>query len=467
MMLGGGDPETNYPAKGTILDGKYIVGDLLATGGMGAVVGAIHVLRRAPVALKFLNPKMRTVENALERFLREAVAASAVQTEHVVRVYDVGALPDGTPYLVMELLDGRDLAAVMRTEGKPGLPIPRAIHFTLQVLRALQAAHAIGVVHRDLKPSNCFVINHEGDRDFIKVLDFGVSKVKSTLESVLTRADSTVGTPVYMAPEQARAPHEVDARCDLYSVSVVLYRMLSGTLPYQLDNENTKNLGLLITRLLTVEVERIDKRVPDLPPGLADVVHRGLAREPNDRFQSAGEMAEALAPFADSRSDRVLNALSDFDPAGSNSHVYAGVETVLRSLGIKPGDGATPVSGKRANSSTKPEDLPSTAPPPPMPPSPAPQKPSGEELPEFTVDVSAFSEGGVTRILAPRLGQAGPGAPKPAPVQEIVAPRTPPQGGLPALIARTAASRSAQVLFVLCLAFGLSYVLVRFFINGE
>jgi serine/threonine protein kinase len=307
------------PTLGTVIDGKYRVGEMVASGGMGSVFRAVHRIRRAPVALKFLKPSLRTVDGALPRFLREAVATSAVHTEHVVRIYDVGFLPDGMPYMVMELLDGKTLAEVLRAEGGRGLPVQRAIHFAMQILRALQAAHANGVVHRDLKPANCFVISHEGDRDFIKVLDFGVSKIDSDFEAVLTRADATLGTPIYMAPEQARSPGEVDARCDIYSAAVVLYRALCGKLPYR---QGHKNSGELLAEVLATEPERLEKHAPALPRGLAEVVHRGMARDPAQRFQTAAEMAEALAPFAGARSVHVLAALRNFDPAASPGPVY-------------------------------------------------------------------------------------------------------------------------------------------------
>src|SRR5579859_7527008 len=146
-----------YPQPGEVLDGKYRIERMLGEGGMGAVAKATHLLRRAPVALKFMSPAVTAVPGAVERFVNEGVAASQIDSDHVVKVFDVGRLPNGSPYLVMEFLDGLDLGQLIEREG-PTLPVERAVHFTIQALRALQTAHAAGIVHRDMKPSNCFVI---------------------------------------------------------------------------------------------------------------------------------------------------------------------------------------------------------------------------------------------------------------------------------------------------------------------
>src|SRR5215831_14646065 len=150
-----------YPRPGEILEGKYQIEQIIGEGGMGAVAKATHLLRRAPVALKFMNPMYLAVPGAVDRFRNEGVAASQIDSDHVVQVYDVGALPTGAPYLVMEYLEGCDLAELLRRDGRPGLATPRAVHFTLQILRGLQIAHHKGIVHRDMKPSNCFIVHKE------------------------------------------------------------------------------------------------------------------------------------------------------------------------------------------------------------------------------------------------------------------------------------------------------------------
>jgi len=301
----------SHPSVGDVIDNKYVVDALLSEGGIGAVVRAVHVIRRAPVALKFLNPKMLAVEGSHARFLREAMAASIIPSEHVVKVYDVGTLPSGIPYIVMELLEGVELAELVELDGRPGLPVPRAIHFTLQLLRALQLAHAAGVIHRDLKPSNCFIIQRDGEPDFLKVLDFGVSKVRLASEAVITRAGSALGTPVYMAPEQARSPRDADQRSDLFSVGVILYRLLSGRLPY--DVENLQPLDILM-RVMSENPVPLLVSEPSVPPMLAEVVHHAMAKVAADRYADAAAMAEALAPWADRRSARVLAGIREHRP---------------------------------------------------------------------------------------------------------------------------------------------------------
>ncbi len=294
-----------YPQPGEVLDGKYRIEHLLGEGGMGAVAKATHLLRRAPVALKFMSGAVLSMSGAVERFVNEGVAASQIDSDHVVKVFDVGRLPNGAPYLVMEYLEGRDLSQLLEREG-PVLPPARAVHFTVQALRALHTAHAAGIVHRDMKPSNCFVIQKDGEPDFVKLVDFGISKVRTADDGTgaapaphLTKTNSALGTPLYMSPEQARSPRDVDHRSDLYSVGAILYEMLAGRTPYTSD---TGEFTEILFKIFTTEPDPLQSLRPDLPPALAAVVHRALARDRDGRFSSAIEMAEALAPFSDDRS---------------------------------------------------------------------------------------------------------------------------------------------------------------------
>lgn len=289
-----------YPQPGEVLDGKYRIEKMLGEGGMGAVAKATHLVRRAPVALKFMSPAILSMAGTVERFVNEGVAASQIDSDHVVKVFDVGRLPTGAPYLVMEFLDGRDLSDVITNEG-PRIEATRAVHFTLQMLRALHTAHTAGIVHRDMKPSNCFVIEKDGEPDFLKLVDFGISKVRVDDEraSNLTRTNSALGTPLYMSPEQARSPRDVDARSDLYSVGAILYEMLCGRTPY---TSETGEYTEILFKIFTTEPDSLLAIQPDVPEGLAAVVHRALLRDRDARFGSALEMAEALVPFADERS---------------------------------------------------------------------------------------------------------------------------------------------------------------------
>jgi hypothetical protein len=299
-----------YPQTGEVLDGKYRIERLLGEGGMGAVAKATHILRRAPVALKFMSPAVTAMAGAVDRFVNEGVAASQIDSDHVVKVYDVGRMPSGAPYLVMEYLEGRDLADVLAREG-PTLNAPRAVHFVLQMLRALDAAHAVGIIHRDMKPSNCFVITKDSEADFVKLVDFGISKVRTEdadgKSANLTRTNSALGTPLYMSAEQAKSPRDVDARSDLYSVGAILYELLSGRTPY---TSTTGEFTEILFKIFTTDPDPLGALRPDLPPGLVAVVHRALAREPDVRFASALEMAEALFPFADERSAVVISRIS-------------------------------------------------------------------------------------------------------------------------------------------------------------
>jgi serine/threonine-protein kinase len=326
-----------YPSAGEVIDGKYQIERMLGEGGMGAVARAMHLLRRAPVALKFMSPNVMSFPGAVERFLNEGVAASQIDSDHVVHIFDVGKLANGAPYLVMEYMEGRDLSGVLEHEGRPGLEIARAIHFTLQTLRGLQVAHDAGIIHRDMKPSNCFVINKEGEPDFVKLLDFGISKVGQGQKSAsLTQTNSALGTPLYMSPEQAKSPRDVDLRSDLYSVGVILYELLSGRTPF---NSESGEFTEILFKLFTQDPPPIRAVRPDISPELAAVVHRALVRDPNDRYASAQEFGAALEPFADARSARVIQRLRAH-VSGRASHLpsasmpHAPVAAAFSKLGL-------------------------------------------------------------------------------------------------------------------------------------
>lgn len=299
-----------YPQAGEVVEGKYEIQQVLGVGAMGCVIRAQHTLRKVPVALKFMSPKILGQPNIVERFLNEGVASSKIDSEHVVKVFDVSKLPSGVPYMVMEYLEGFDLADLLRREGVPYLEdVGRAIHITLQILRGLQAAHRVKIVHRDMKPANCFVIAKDGDPDFIKIVDFGISKIRETEANgglELTNAGAALGTPLYMSLEQARSTKDVDARADLYSVAVILYELLAGVTPF-IPLSGT--LGELFTMLALEDPKRVEEQRKGLPPGLADVVHKGLHKDRDQRFQTAEQMAEALVRFADERSDYVLTRM--------------------------------------------------------------------------------------------------------------------------------------------------------------
>ena len=295
-----------YPAEGDILEGKYRIERKLGEGGMGAVFRAMHLLRKAPVALKFMAPSMAAIPEAVARFMNEAVAASEISSDHVVRIHDVCRWDD-TPYLVMEYLEGHDVEheiAAHRQSGEP-IAVGRAVHLVLQILRALQAAHGRGIVHRDLKPANAFLVTQEGEPDFVKLLDFGISKRSEDAGVSLTKTNTAMGTPLYMAPEQARSAKDADPRSDLYSVAAILYETLTGRPPLQADTYN-----MILYKLFQEEPEPLRAGRADAPEALEAVVRKGLAKEPSQRFQTAVEFAAALGPFAEARSAGLLSRIT-------------------------------------------------------------------------------------------------------------------------------------------------------------
>ena len=306
--------ESPYPQPGEILEGKYEIQRVLGTGAMGAVVRATHLLRQAPVALKFMSPDVMNRPGIVRRFLNEGVAASQIDSDHAVKVYDVCELPSGVPYLVMEYLEGQDLKELLEDEGDPGLDdIPRAVHITLQILRGLQVAHRADIVHRDMKPANVFIVTKDGAPDFVKIVDFGISKIRQPDQIELTNVGSALGTPLYMSPEQARSPKDVDSRSDLYAVAAILYEMIAGQPPFVPESGT---LSELMIKLGTEEPMSLEVTRTNLPVGFWAVVARGLAKLPEQRYASAKDFAEALAPFADERSSHVLRQISSRTLAG-------------------------------------------------------------------------------------------------------------------------------------------------------
>jgi serine/threonine protein kinase len=279
------------PPPGAVIDGKYRIEQPLGKGGMGVVVRALHLRLNSPVALKFLRPNVVRDPVAVARFTREALSAARLTSEHVARVYDIGALPDGAPFIVLEYLEGETLGEALQRTG-PMAPSDACAHM-VQLCDALAEAHAKGIIHRDLKLANLFLTARPNGKTVLKVLDFGISKLmtEGPLDDI-TATNAVLGTPAYMAPEQLQGTHAVDPRADLWSAGVCLFRLLTGMPPF-----DAETLANLVLKVLTQDAPSVLTHRPELPPGLAAVVKRCLEREPTARYSSASELAEALTPY--------------------------------------------------------------------------------------------------------------------------------------------------------------------------
>jgi serine/threonine-protein kinase len=274
-----------------LVAGKYRVTDLLGRGGMGSVWAGVHTTLGTRVAVKFIDVEHATSREARQRFENEARAAASLRSKHVVEVYDHGVTDDGRPFIVMEHLDGEPLD---RRLDRVGRMHPKdAARVAGEVCRALSKAHAGGIVDRDLKPENVFLVwDDEDGADVAKVVDFGIAKFTDSVSasSSATRTGSVLGTPYYMSPEQARGLRSVDFRSDLWSVGVIVFRCMTGHLPFE-----GEAVGDVLVKLCTAPLPVPSQLVPDLPPGFDTWMARALSREPEGRFQNAAELGQSLA----------------------------------------------------------------------------------------------------------------------------------------------------------------------------
>lgn len=310
---------------GGVVAEKYRIESLLGEGGMGFVFAALHLQLGHRVALKVLQSASISDREVTERFLREGRALARLQGEHIARVSDVGTLASGEPYLVMEFLEGRDLARELAARGP--LPLIEAVEFIAQACEALAEAHVRGIVHRDLKPANLFLAQKLDGEPLVKVLDFGISKVSPDagdaidMDNNITVTSSLVGTPKYMSPEQIQDSRAVDSRTDIWGLGTILYELLTKNRPFA-----APSLALVCVKVLHEEVPPPSSIRPDIPPGVDEIIARCLKKLPADRYANVGELVEALAPFGNptvqasaTRIGRILAARASGARLGADS----------------------------------------------------------------------------------------------------------------------------------------------------
>jgi eukaryotic-like serine/threonine-protein kinase len=279
---------------GAVVDGKYRIEGVIGSGGMGVVFLARHLSLRERVAIKVLKRDRAGRPGLVERLLREARAAASIRNRHGVRVLDVGTLPDAQPFIVMEYLEGEDLATRLNRTGP--LPVSDAVDYVLEACEAVAEAHALGIVHRDLKPANLFLERRASGAVSIKVLDFGVARFLAghtdarSSESGLTSSHSFVGSPAYVSPEQLTMPDEVDTRADVWALGIILHEMLSGTQPFK-----AATLALTCTKILQEVVPPLARS--DVAPEMAEALTRALEKDRERRFATVLELGAALAPY--------------------------------------------------------------------------------------------------------------------------------------------------------------------------
>jgi eukaryotic-like serine/threonine-protein kinase len=418
---------------------NYEIVSKIGEGGMGAVYLASHQFFERKAALKVLHPQLSNDDSSVRRFMNEARAANAIRHPNIIEVVDTGFLPrSGAPYLLTEYLEGESLGARLRRLGR--LPFDSALQIAGQTTSALAAAHEKGIIHRDLKPENLFLLSRPGSADLVKVLDFGIAKLRTevTGQPGDTQPGTFLGTPKYMSPEQCRGGSwPIDHRADIYSLGIILYEMLCGVHPFD---------GMGVVELLAVhlmaEPARPRSHVPDLPAYIEEAVLRAVRKQPSERFASMREFRSALgsaaiprvpAPSLQMQSDP-LAPLTGGEPRSRRRWIALALGLLLVGGGAAAA-GAWRAKQKRLAGFPPPPPAaslprPSLPPPQPTPPRPSesprppPSEPAARSLPPPTSPAAA-------RAVAPpaRRRQRGkralpppPAAPAPAPPKKFVPP---------------------------------------------
>src|SRR5882672_1471463 len=282
-------------STGDVIDGKYRIIRLIGEGGMGAVYEGENIRIHRTVAIKVLHAGVAENQDAVQRFEREAQAAGRIGSEHIVEVLDLGNLPDGDRFMVMEFMDGDSLSA--RIQNRVKLTANETYPVARQILEGLAAAHGAGIIHRDLKPDNVFLLKSRGGQaDFVKLLDFGISKFSALSGESgfsMTRTGAVMGTPYYMSPEQAKGAKGMDHRADLYAVGVILYECVTGRVPFNADTFNE-----LLFKIVLETPQPIEQVISDSDPEFNKIIQKAMAREPGIRYQTSREFQEALDVWA-------------------------------------------------------------------------------------------------------------------------------------------------------------------------
>ncbi len=290
---------------GDVLLGKYRVERVLGKGGMGMVLAVRHLTLGELFAVKVMLPEMLTNPLAVRRFLREAQASARLRGEHVARVHDVGTFENGVPYMVLEYLEGSDLDRLLVSRGV--LSVGEAAGYVFQVCEALVEAHGQGIVHRDLKPPNLFLTRRPNGSPCIKVLDFGISKDVSEADKnspKLTQTGSVMGSPQYMSPEQMVDSKNVDARCDIWAMGIILYELVTGTMPF-----HAETMPEIVAKVLSTQPLPPSQVRAGVTPAFDAVVARCIEKNRNNRFQSAQEFMTALKPFVNEGDERAAGPI--------------------------------------------------------------------------------------------------------------------------------------------------------------
>jgi serine/threonine-protein kinase len=369
------------PSPGDLVASRYRIEAAIGRGAMGVVFRARDPSNQY-VAIKVLLPETVATPGAVERFTNEAQAARVLTSEHTVRVFDAGTLDGALPYIVMELLEGADVATILGQRGH--LPAAEACDMVIEACDALAEAHTRGLVHRDLKPGNLFAARAPDGRTRMKVLDFGLSKVAAQNRQVaLTSTGTILGTPHYMAPEQLRSSKDADARADIWSLGVILYELLTGKEPF-----DGTSFGMLFSNIVSKEPTPLLSVRPDVPTGLAEIIHRCLKKNRDDRYPKVAELVSALAAFASPAGAAVAKRIVEGPVQRPPAHSQRKLGGTMVMSGAPPAwsGGAPPIPGP-APLPTPPPFTPvapariSSAPAPQYPVTPQPWRPAAAPPP--------------------------------------------------------------------------------------